>query len=654
MKKHLSLLLAAAFAVFASVGCDEKLPSAPETPQAEKLALNLRADVVQFTKATDTGFDAGDAVGVSIVVPEWAEHNASLYAHNVPFSISADGTMSSEFPLYWYDDVDQSGYVMSYYPYSTSYRMDDEWVFTVKADQYDYWSYTSSDLMFACIEAKPTKEAVKLTYNHLLSKVVVYVDNKLDDAVSDVFISDVYGSVKVDVDTEAPVRYAVTGTKDVIRMCPAKDASGRSVWAAITVPQTSVSPKLVVTTASKKQYTYVLTDSVTFRAGTRNTAEIVLDDSSISTAFTPEVSDWLPGDDLDFGQISDPADWQNYHYSSEGDFEFLKWLVDNRAYGDATPTLADLRACNFEGFTGINFGQDWATGKYFISDIDFRADYETPSSSIFNSFPPTVNLQYCESIYINCTYDGVSANTPEAMNEEVKCALKGSEFPSEWNCPNLKRVHLECTGMQGVIPDSFAALPNLVSVLFRHNDFYGALPHEWKSGKLENLSLPYLGRAWDCPNLGYLVPATCDVILNSEKFIWDGLGYGIHNDLNMIQLGGQVVEGKHDWWVSDQWKGFENGWGQKRYVKFGGGAEDNLTTWSDYRGLTSGTDEEIAPGGLRNPKATDFWRYIDSWNGWYCCVITAIPHEMHEWNQAEADAFTAEMAARPRIFTRAQ
>ena len=260
-----------------------------------------------------------------------------------------------------------------------------------------------------------------------------------------------------------------------------------------------------------------------------------------------------------------------------------------------------------------------------------------------------MNLQYCESIRINCTYDGISAHTPEAMNEEVKCALKGSEFSSEWNCPNLKQVHLECTGMQGVIPDSFAALPNLVRVFFRHNDFYGALPQKWAAKGMEQLALTYLGRAWDCPNMGYLVPAEADCILNSEK----DKNHGLHNDWNIIQYGGQVTDTK-EWFVSAQWKGFENGWGQKRYVKFGGGAEDDLTTWSDYRGLTSGTDEEIAPGGLRNPNYEEDGKYIDSWGGWYHCVITAIPHEMHEWNQAEADAFTAEMAARPRIFTREQ
>ena len=138
------------------------------------------------------------------------------------------------------------------------------------------------------------------------------------------------------------------------------------------------------------------------------------------------------------------------------------------------------------------------------------------------------------------------------------------------------------------------------------------------------------------------------MILNSEKSK-DPL---YHNDLNMIQLGGQV-KSSNAWYEGDQWLGFEKGWGQKRYERFDPAAVvGDLTTWSDDRALTKGTDEEVAEGGLRNPYGETDSKYIDSWGGWWQCVITTIPKEMHDWNQADADYFTAEMAARQRIFTR--
>ena len=333
---------------------------------------------------------------------------------------------------------------------------------------------------------------------------------------------------------------------------------------------------------------------------------------------------------------------------AEKDMAFLQWMIDNKVYGDATPS-PDWFNFNPEGFVGLSFGQD-AAGKWFVQAVDFRASAETPSSTLFNSFPPTMDLPNLERIYINCTHDGINANTPSAMNEEVKCALKGSEFPTEWNTPALRQCHLECTGMQGVIPASFAeTTPGMVTLFFRHNDFYGALPQKWAAKGMEQLALTYLGRAWDCPNMGYLVPAEADCILNSEK----DKNHGLHNDWNIIQYGGQVTDTK-DWFVSAQWKGFENGWGQKRYERFDPAAvAGKKDVWSDYRPYTNSANaDEVANGGLRNPNNESDGKYIDAWGGWYHCVITAIPHEMHEWNQADADAFTAEMAKRARIFTR--
>ena len=301
MKRFLYLLSAISLFVLAAVSCDEVMPSEPDQPQSELLALSLKANIATFTKATDTAFETSDTVGVSILVPEW-DDDKSLHAHNVPYSFLSGGSMTTDTPVYWYDDREQRAFVISYYPYSYDYDIYEEWVFTVNADQSNHYAYTNSDLMFACTESKPTKDEVKLTYNHLLSKVVVYIDNQLEDKISDVFVSDVYGSVKVDVDIKGAAEYTVNGSKGTIKMCPATDVDGRNLWAAIIVPQSDSDMKLIVTTAADKQYTFTLSEPVTFEAGTKSTAEIALEESSVSTEFTPEISDWLPGNDLNFGQ----------------------------------------------------------------------------------------------------------------------------------------------------------------------------------------------------------------------------------------------------------------------------------------------------------------------------------------------------------------
>ena len=298
MKKYLFSMIA----LMAMIGCEE-IPSGGADgaiPNGNPL-LKIESNLSAFTKATDVSFEDGDAVGVSILVPEWDDDKA-LYAHNVKYTCSVSGDMETSEPVYWYDDKDQRSFVLSYYPYSPDYDLFDEWIFTVNADQSNHQKYTASDLLFACQSAKPTSSAVKLTYNHMLSKMLVYVENKSDEQIADVFLSDVYGTVQVDVSTEGPAEYQVSGSKGIVKMCPAQDAEGKSVWAAVIVPQESSQPELVITTVSKKQYTYTLSSPVDFVSGTKNTATIVLDESSVSSTFTPEISDWLPGNDLNFGQ----------------------------------------------------------------------------------------------------------------------------------------------------------------------------------------------------------------------------------------------------------------------------------------------------------------------------------------------------------------
>ena len=310
----------------------------------------------------------------------------------------------------------------------------------------------------------------------------------------------------------------------------------------------------------------------------------------------------------------------------DGDFEFLKWLVDNKAYGSSTPKV-DWFMFDGTGFPAINFDVD-ATGKYYIKDIDIRADASN-ADMMFNSFPPEISLRYITSIYVNYTAMGT---TMDAVN----CPLKGSEFPSVWDCPKLERVHLECVGMVGVIPQSFADLPNLRAFFVRSCDLYGSLPQKWASNKFESIVLGFNGIS-DCPNLGYMVPAQLDVILNSEK-----PKSSFHADRNEFKLGG----------YRDNWIGFEEGWGQTRYEKFDSQAEKgNLSVWSKYRMLSKGTEEEIAPGGIRNPLGTSDIKYVDSWESYYS-NITSMPFEMCRWNQADADAYTAKAAKCDRLYVR--
>ncbi len=286
----ISKILAAIFCFAAIATSCENPIDEPQQGEGKKISLFSTMD--NFTRATDTAFEEGDQVGVHIVIPQ------GTYLNNAHFTYNA-GALVGEQDYYWFLDESLTADVYAYYPYSAtgSYRAAG-YTFTVNSDQSKVGGYTASDLMVAHTTSKPTEEAVELPFKHALSKVVIKIDNQLEEAIDNVWFSEVFGTTTVNFKSGAS---AVSGTKGTIKTAKVtKD--GEQAWALILVPQENVTPKLIITTESKKQYTYELSGEVSFSAGKVSTATITLSDDSIYTDFTPTITDWVADNDLQFGQ----------------------------------------------------------------------------------------------------------------------------------------------------------------------------------------------------------------------------------------------------------------------------------------------------------------------------------------------------------------
>ena len=83
--------------------------------------------------------------------------------------------------------------------------------------------------------------------------------------------------------------------------------SGDNTWQLIVAPQTA-SPKLALTTASGKQFTFVLSENVTFTSGKVSTATVEVSTETIYTSFTPEIEDWVADNELNFSQDEESED----------------------------------------------------------------------------------------------------------------------------------------------------------------------------------------------------------------------------------------------------------------------------------------------------------------------------------------------------------
>lgn len=284
----------------------------------------------------------------------------------------------------------------------------------------------------------------------------------------------------------------------------------------------------------------------------------------------------------------------------EGDYAFLKAVVDGKLLGDATPEVTDWYSFDPSIMNGTGFNFVDKDGLWYIVSID---------GAPLTGFPNEMNLQELEVIRLN-----------------NQTGLVGKMLPQTWSTPKLQIVSLSHTIMTGTIPQGMADSPILNQIYFDDTDFYGALPHVWATKSLEVALLGSTSNGTnkddeiyltdtECPYLGYMVPATLDVILNSQRVA--------QSDKTQMKLGG-VREGF--------WVGFEEGWGQTRYELFDPAAvKGDGTVWSDWRLLIGKTEND-----------PDVWAWYFSNMGYSdASMKTFIPKKMLKWDQAMADKFTA-------------
>ena len=276
---------------------------AQQPGQSERVPIRFRATAGAFqVKATDTAFELGDSIGLSVGKP--------VSIINGQLKITDDGPTSLE-PIYW--DLAQAAACSfdAYYPYRGNVDYVKGFNFTVNPDQSTHALYTASDFMAAHTESAPSDDEVELSFTHQLSKLVLVIDNKLDEEIADVYVGNVLGRAKV-VAGSAPVAAGLPGT---IKAGAVKLSGIGPAYSLVMVPQ-EASPKLMVTTVSGKQYTYVLPEAVTFASGKRYLTKIAISADSSFTDLSVEVSEWTDNADIEFksafAEVIDGTDGQKY------------------------------------------------------------------------------------------------------------------------------------------------------------------------------------------------------------------------------------------------------------------------------------------------------------------------------------------------------
>ena len=274
MKKVLIPILCIA----ALSACNKTVPATPDQPATGAETFSVRILPV-MTKVTDTAFENGDAIGVTITRESGAHAtNEKLTYNGTEFSGS----------LMWYAEGTAGATVSAYYPYADAVPAK----FSVAADQSAGTS--ASDFVAGSKEGVlPSASAVVIPFKHKLTKIILSVTNNAAGELSAIKLSGARLAANIAADFSATVdETAATGTITAFK----KDAT---TYCLILPPQ-KVGLTANVETAGGNVLAQNLAETELL-AGKQYTINRIVNPKDLAVAFAGDIEDWENGGEIGGG-----------------------------------------------------------------------------------------------------------------------------------------------------------------------------------------------------------------------------------------------------------------------------------------------------------------------------------------------------------------
>ena len=328
-------LLLAAVAVLALVAC-KKTPEPGNMP-VDFSQYKIRVEPV-ITRATETNFESGDQVGLSVI------RATGDYATNVMFS--HDGSAFTG-DLDWYEDGTEASTLKAYYPYTEGESLPT--TFGVQSDQSK--GTASSDFISAVKEGVlPSANAVPLVFKHRMCRLVVTVKNNSGAPIDDVRFEEFVLRVNVAEDLTVQI---VDGARWMSVTAFEKDGK----YYAIVPPQT-VAPVVGVYVNGKAMEQRLAEN--TFEPGREYSVSVVVNKDHIKVVLAGEIENWGDGGEITGGPTFSENLEDGYFTYDGVKYAVAKmkdgnwWMTQNLAYVPAgyTPST-DLTAVTAGVFAPI-------------------------------------------------------------------------------------------------------------------------------------------------------------------------------------------------------------------------------------------------------------------------------------------------------------
>ena len=273
--KKLTVIALAALAV---AGCQQKGGDEPVLGK-----INVEPII---TKATEVNFEDGDKVGLTIV----AENAAANYAENECMTYSGDVFTSD---LEWYADTYTASEFYAYYPYKESgapasyFQVEDQ-----------SQGIGAADFMMASKKGVlPTPNAVTMVFKHMMTKLVINVDNQSGAEVEKVEVMSAAHGVDLDYENMALLPLSGVFPTVMLQTVAYESVAGKT-WQMILVPQT-VALELAVTLSNKTVIKQNLV-STTYKSGGQYTINARLLPDEMILSASGEIENWTDEGDVEF------------------------------------------------------------------------------------------------------------------------------------------------------------------------------------------------------------------------------------------------------------------------------------------------------------------------------------------------------------------
>lgn len=433
--------------------CSSNPSPDPTPPNPDKMPLTIQGGIAPYTKASDAGFDNGDAVGIYVVdysnptTPGVLQASGNHATNNKHVYNTSDNSWKPDAgqQIYWNDETTKVD-IYGCYPYHEGTAV--QYSASVQADQSTPANYAASDFMWTKkAGVAPQTTPIPLDFGHKMSKLVITL------IAGDGFTADEFAAASkavrlygVNLKAEINIATGEVSVRDnysvVETITPYQDGN---TYKAIIAPQTIPANGLTIE-AMIDGISYISQTAFTFISNKQHNLEITINKQEKSPAkmnfTTNRVTPWEPDNILHTATA---------YLQSERNALMALYNATNGDQWETRTGWGTLQPLN--EWYGVTTG----AGGHVVS-------LQLGWNRLVGSIPAAI------------------AQLSQLENLDLRTNQLSGELPIEIShMTNLQTIALSDNQLSGTPPASIWLMPSLTHIYIQNNRFTGDIPEEARS-----------------------------------------------------------------------------------------------------------------------------------------------------------------------------